>query len=517
MALFVVSRLLGLVRQVIISSMFGTSGDLDAYMAAARIPEMVFLVVAGGALGSAFIPTFAATLARGNTQAGWRLASGVVNTVLIVLTVLAAIAAFLAPTLVRVIIAPGFSPAQQELAADLLRLMLISSVVFGASGVVMGVLNAHQHFFLPALAPSLYNLSIILGALLLGPRLGVKGLAIGVVAGAGLHLLVQVPALIRYGVRYLPVVDLADAGVREVGRLMAPRVVGTAIAQLNFVVNNSLASSMGEGAVSAINYAWMLMLLPQGVFAQAVGTAAFPTFSDQAARGEWSEMRGTLAATLRAVFFLSLPATAGLVALGRPIVGLLFERGAFAAASTEAVTWALSLFALGLVGHAGLEIVARAFYALHDTFTPVWVGAVAVGLNVGLSIGLSRAFGVAGWPPHAGLALANAFATLVELALLLGLVSRRMRGLEGLRTVRSVAKSTIAAVAMAGALWVWQRVLHDAGSLAVGGGGILLGVIVYLAVALLLRAEELRMIGAVLRERARAGAKSIRTVRPSPD
>ena len=500
MALFVVSRALGLVRQMVIGALFGTSGDLDVYLAAARIPEMIFLVVAGGALGSAFIPTFAGHLAKEDHAGAWRLASAVVNLALLALTVAAGLVAAFAPVLVRTVIAPGFDPAQQALTARLLQLMLISSVIFGVSGVVMGALNARQHFLLPALAPSVYNLSIIGGALLLGPRLGVLGMAVGVVVGAALHLLVQVPGLLRHGARYVPTLGLDNPSVREVGRLMAPRVLGTAITQLNFVVNNSLASGMGQGAVSAINYAWLLMLLPQGVFAQAVGTAAFPTFAGQAARGERAEMRTTLAATLRVVFSLSLPATVGLLVLGRPLVGLLFERGAFEAASTEAVAWALVFYALGLVGHAGIEIIARAFYALHDTFTPVWVGGLAIGINVVLSLTLPGVFGLMGWPPHAGLALANSVATLLELVGLLVLIRQRMDGLEGRRALTSFARSGLAALAMGAVLLGWQAVLPGAGSLVLGGGGVALGAIVYVGAALLLRVEELRVVaGLVLR------------------
>ena len=336
----------------------------------------------------------------------------------------------------------------------------------------MGVLNAHQHFLLPALAPSIYNLSIIGGALFWGPRIGVMGMAVGVVVGAALHLLVQVPGLLYYGARYVPTWGLDSPGVREVGRLMAPRVLGTAVTQLNFVVNNSLASLMGEGAVSAINYAWLLMLLPQGVFAQAVGTAAFPTFAAQVARGERAEMRSTLAATLRAVFSLCLPATMGLLVLGRPVVSLLFQRGAFRAASTDAVAWALAFYALGLMGHAGLEIIARAFYALHDTFTPVWVGGAAMALNVALSLTLPGAFGLAGWPPHAGLALANSIATLLELVVLLALIRRRLGGLEGRRTLTSLVKSGLAALAMGTMLLGWRMALRHAGALVLGGGAV---------------------------------------------
>jgi len=495
MTLFVASRVLGLVRQMVIGTLFGTGGGVDAYVAAARVSETVFLVITGGALGTAFIPAFADHLAKEDHAGAWRLASAVTNLSLIALTVTVGLMALFAPVLVRTVVAPGFDPTQQALTVSLLRLMLISPIIFGVSGIVMGALNAHQHFFLPALAPSLYNLSIIAGAFFLGPRLGVMGMAVGVVVGAALHLLVQVPGLLRYGGRYILTLGLDNPSVREVGRLMAPRMLGTAIGQLNFIVNTSLASRLGEGAVSALNYAWLLMLLPQGVFAMAVGTAAFPTFAEQAARGERDEMWRTLAATLRVVFFLCIPATVGLLALGRPLVGLLFERGAFETSSTEAVAWALAFYALGLVGHAGLEIVSRAFYALHDTFTPVWVGVVAMGLNVVLSLTLPGVFVGAGWLPHAGLALANSIATLLELVVLLALVRRRINGREGRRTLIAFLKSGLAALAMGAVLLVWQMALPGAGTLVLGGGGVLLGTAVYMVAALLLLGgKELRKL-----------------------
>ncbi|MGD2144004.1 MAG: murein biosynthesis integral membrane protein MurJ [Anaerolineae bacterium] len=499
MSLFVLSRLLGLGRQMIIGALFGTGGALDAYLAANRITETVFLIVAGGALGSALIPTFADHLAKEDHAGAWRLASSVINLALIVMTVVTGLIALCAPRLVRTVIAPGFAPSLQTLTVRLLRLMLVTPIVFAVSGVVMGALNAYQHFLLPALAPSIYNLSIIAGAVALGPRLGVRGMAIGVVAGSVLHLLIQVPQLLRYGARYVLALGLDDPSVGEVGRLMAPRVLGTAVSQLNLVVNNSLATGMGEGAVSALNYAWMLMLLPQGVFAQAVGTAAFPTFAEQAARGEREEMRRALSSTLRGILFLSLPATIGLIALGQPLVSLFFERGAFEAGSTRAVAWALTFFALGLVGHAGLEIVARAFYALHDTFTPVWVGGLAVGLNVALSLTLPTAFSTARLPAFGGLALANSIATLLEFALLLVLVRGRLSGIQGGRMRRAIVKSGLAALAMGAALMTWRAALPNAGSLIRGGGGVVLGLTVYLVTALLLRAEELRAITTLVR------------------
>ncbi len=501
MALFVLSRLLGLGRQIIISALFGTSGDMDAYLAANRITETVFLIVAGGALGSAFIPTFADHLAHEDHAGAWELASAVINLAMIVMTGVVVLIAAFAPLLVRTVIAPGFDAARQTLTVRLLRLMLVTPVIFSVSGVVMSALNAYQHFLLPALAPSIYNLSIILGAVTLGPRYGVLGMAIGVVVGSGLHLLIQIPQLVRFGGRYVPVLDLSNPGVREVGRLMAPRVLGTAVAQVNLIINNSLATRMGEGAVSAINFAWMLMLLPQGVFAQAIGTAAFPTFARQAAKGEYEALSRALCATLRGIIFLSIPATVGMIAVGQPLVSLLFERGAFGAGSTEAVAWALAFFALGLVGHAGLEIVARAFYALHDTFTPVWVGGLTMVLNVLLSLALPSLYASANLQAFGGLALANSVATVLEFVALLILIQRRMGGAWGGGMRRTVATSTFGALAMGVGLWGWRAALPRAGALIQGGGGILVGIGIYLLSTLLLRSEELRTIRRLIRRR----------------
>jgi len=485
MALFVLSRALGLAREMVIGAVFGTSAAYDAYLAAVRIPDILFTLIAGGALGSAFIPTFTGYFARGDPEGGWRLASAVVNLLLVALTAAASLAWLTAPSLVSTVLAPGFPPDQQGLTTSLMRVMLAAPIFFGASGVVMGILNARQHFLLPALAPSFLNLSLIGAAWFLAPRMGVRALALGYTAGAVLHLAVQLPGLARVGARYRPLLTLHDPGVREVLRLMAPRVLGLAAVQINFVVNTNVASRLGEGAVSALNYAWLLMLMPQGIFALAVATAAFPTFAEQAAREEWEEMRATLAATLRAVLFLTIPAAMGLLTLGRPLVALLFERGAFQASSTEAVAWALAFYALGLVGHAGVEILARAFYALHDTWTPVWVGGLTMGINILLSVTLPTAFGGMGLPPHGGLALSNSVAVLLEMGGLLALIRPRLMGVEGRALAGSVARSGLAATAMAIVLMAWQRAVGD-GTALVAGGGVALGAVAYLVAAALL-------------------------------
>ncbi|HSD84757.1 MAG TPA: murein biosynthesis integral membrane protein MurJ, partial [Anaerolineae bacterium] len=427
MATFLVSRLLGLLRDVVIGAQFGTSGDYDAYVAAFRIPDIIYTLIAGGILVSAFVPTFTDYLAKEDRSGAWRVASAVINLVIVVLIIAAALAALLAEPIVRFLLAPGFTAAAQALTVQLMRLLLIPPIIFAVSGVVMGILYAHQSFWLPGLAPSMYNLGIIFGAIVLAPFWNVFGLAIGAIIGAMLHLLIQVPGLKRVGAQYSTRLAVRDPGVQEVMRLMLPRMFGVAVVQLNFLVETSLASFITAGAVSALNYAWRVMLLPQGVVAQSVATAAFPTFADQYSRGQLSQLRSALSATVRSILFIAIPASVGLLVLSIPIVQLLFERGRFTETSTEFVAAALSAYALGLIGHSGVEILARAFYALHDTRTPVLLGIVSLVINLVLSVALINVLHVT------GLALANTTAASLEMVLLIVVIRRRLGGLDDRR------------------------------------------------------------------------------------
>jgi putative peptidoglycan lipid II flippase len=492
MAAFVVSRVLGLGREVFIGSQFGTSRELDAYLAAFRIPDLIFQLVAGGALGSAFIPTFTGYLVSGSNKEAWRLASSIVNLVLIVLTACAAVAACFAPWLVGHVVAPGFTPDQQMLTVRLMRLMLISPIVFGVSGVVMSILNSYQHFLLPALAPSVYNICIIAGAVLLSPFMGVFGLAWGVVAGSFLHLGIQMPQLIRKGLSYRPVIDVLHPGVQEVGRLMLPRVLGLATVQINFLVNTFLASGLAGGSLAALNYAWMLMLLPQGVFAMGIATAAFPTFSQLAAKGQRHELRQILSQTVCLILYLAIPSSVALILLGEPLTQLLLQRGRFDVSSTAAVVWALQFYALGLIGHSVLEIVTRAFYSLHDTRTPVAIGVGAMAVNIILSLLLIAPL------LHGGLALANSLATLGEMAVLLIIIRRRLGGLEGGAILGSVARTVGASAVMAVGVVLFTQWTVGGHTVIRAGGSVLVGGALFLLASLALRSRELRALRVVL-------------------
>lgn len=492
MATFLISRLLGLLRDVVIGAQFGTSGSYDAYVAAFRIPDIIYTLIAGGILVSAFVPTFTGYLARDDRAGAWRLASAVINLVVLVLVVAALAAALLAEPIVRGLLAPGFDPEKQALTIHLMRLLLIPPVIFGVSGVVMGILYAHQSFWLPGLAPSMYNLGIIFGALALAPALSVYGLAIGAIVGAALHLLVQVPGLVKIKARYSARLALRDPGVREVLRLMLPRLFGVGVIQLNFLVETSLASLLTGGAVSALNYAWRVMLLPQGVVAQSVATAAFPTFADQYARGQLQQLRSALSATVRSILFIAIPSAVGLWALREPIIQLLFERGQFTTASTELVVAALGAFALGLIGHSGVEILARAFYALHDTRTPVILGVIALLINLLMSLSLINVLGVT------GLALSNTTAATIELLLLLILIRRRLGGLEDRHLLIGALKTAAAAVVMGAVVWAYLSVAATAGVLIRAVGGLLIGAGTFALVAWLLRVEELHWLTRVI-------------------
>lgn len=495
---FVLSSLTGLVKWVLVSQGFGTGVEIDAFNAANRIPDLLFSLMAAGALASAFIPTFTGILTRDDRVGAWRLASSIGNLVLVGMSIAAVGVWIVAPWLVRYVLAPGFNAEQLALTVKLLRLLLPTAVIYGLSGLLMGVLNAHQHFLLPALAPTMSWLGWILGVQVLAPRLGILGLAWGVVLGAVMHLVIQLPALPKYRPRYHLTLGLRDAAIRQVGRLIPPRLLGSAVVQINFLVNTMLASMLPVGSLTGITLGFVLMLMPQSVIAQAIAIAAFPTFSEQVARGKIKEMRTSLANTLRGVVFLSLPASLGLILLRRPLVAFLFQRGAFDAQSTEQVAWALLWFAAGLVGHALLEIVSRAFYAMQDTRTPALVGAGAMSLNIIFSLGFSALFARIGWMPLGGLALANSLATAIESVLLLWLISRRLQGLDLARIRRGLLATFLASATMALVVIAWLFLFEGQASWVLGIGGVVLGGVAYWIAALLLKAPEARQLPKLL-------------------
>ena len=513
-------QLAGLARGILVANTFGASPELDAFFAANRVSETLFLLVAGGALGSAFIPTFTGLLAKEDTDSAWRLASALANTVTLTLSLLAALIALFAPQVVRFALAPGLStnPELFSLTVSLLRIQLISAVLFGLGGLIVGILNAHQIFLIPALTPTMYQLGIIFGAIFLAPSMGIYGLAWGVVFGAVMYLLVQVPSLIKllrtayyvlrntqYEVR--SILGLHDPNVRNVLLLMLPRLLGVAVVQLNFWVNTNLASKMEEGSVASLTYGFSLMLMAQAAIAQSIAIAAMPTFSAQHALGKLDEMRSSLAASLRGILLMAVPASVGLILLREPLISFLYQRGEFDSRDVQLVAWALLWFAAGLVGHSIMEVLTRAFYAQQDTKTPVIIGTIAMGLNVVFSLWFSNVFAQIGWFPLGGLALANSLATALEAMTLFIFMRRRLNGIEGKSIANSAWRVALSALGMGVGLGWWIRSTLGQTRWLVALGGVAVGGVVYLLGVVILKVPEvLSLLDAVKRTLSRLRA-----------
>jgi putative peptidoglycan lipid II flippase len=489
-------QLAGLIRGMIVARTFGASPELDAFFAANRVSETLFLLVAGGALGSAFIPTFTGLLARDEKNSAWRLASSLANAVTLTLSFLAILSAIFAPQIVRYALAPGLSadPELFSVTISLLRIQLISAVLFGLGGLVVGILNAHQIFLIPALTPAMYQLGIIFGALFLAPSMGVYGLAWGVVIGAGFYLSLQIPTLLKQKGSYIFTLGFDNPDTKQVILLMGPRLLGVAVVQLNFWVNTWLASQMSAGSVSALYYGFSLMIMAQAAIAQSVAIAAMPTFSAQHALGKTDELRTSIAAALRGVVLFALPASVGLILLSKPLVALLYQRGEFNTNDVQLVAWALVWYAAGLVGHSIMEILTRAYYAQHDTKTPVIIGTIAMGLNVIFSILFSRIFVSLGWIPLGGLALANSLATALEAGVLLIVMRKRLNGIEGANIARGFGASALSALTMAVALVFWLKIVNGFPVWIVTLGGLGIGGITYGLCVWMLKVPEIKLL-----------------------
>src|SRR5512143_2137810 len=421
---FLLSKITGILDDLLLAKMIGAGTELDAYYAACGLPDLLFTLIAGGALASAFLPIFSSYLSRADRAGAWKLASAVINTAFLVSLVASIVLAVLAPSIVRQTVGYGFTVEQQQLAANLMRVILIGTVIFSISGIFMSALQANQHFVLPALAPVMYNAGILGGVIFRAPHYGVWGPTIGVVVGAALHLLIQIPGLIKYHARWTPRLGWSDPDLRRVVKLLLPRVAGLGVVQLAALVATSLASALTPGSITALNYGWRVMQLPETLIATAIATAAFPTLSEYAARGQLAELRATLSSTLRAILLLTIPATIALLILGRPLVQILFERGRFTSAATDLVTFALQGYAIGLIGQSTLEVCARSFYAQQDTYTPLYVALGAMAINITFSFLLKDVLGVG------GLALANSIGASVEVLGLLIILRRRWRGVD---------------------------------------------------------------------------------------
>jgi putative peptidoglycan lipid II flippase len=478
--LFAIDKPLDLFRQVLIGRQFGVGPELDAFNAANNLPDLLRALITGGALSLALIPVLSETLERSGRPALWSLFSRVANLAFGLTAALAVGVAIFADPIVRSQwgIAPGFSPEVQDRVIELMRLNLIALLVFSVSGLVTSGLQANQHFFLPALAPVVYDLGQIAGALFLAPPadfviggvhlpglgLGVHGLVYGVIAGAVLHLGVQLPGLVRYGFRWSAAVTIRHAGVRKVLTLMGPRLVTIGAFQLMFVVQDNLGSRLPSGAVTALTYGWLIMQFPETLIGTALGTALLPTLSEHYTRGDSTAFGSSVTRALRVLLALTLPAGALLAVSVRPLVSAAF---AFDEAGTSLVALATQGFLLGLVGHAWLEVLARAFFARQNARPPLVARLANLLVFLIAGVVLFRPIGAL------GIAVSNSLGFTVEAGVLFVVLARAHPEIRGSWSAlpRAVVGSALgAALVYAALLWLpMGELASTAVGLAVGG------------------------------------------------
>ena len=450
-----ISRLLGLLRDRLLAGTFfgGREWQLDVYFAAFRIPDMLFQLLVLGALSAAFIPVFSRYLEK-NEEEAYHLSSSVINFLMVFFVLLATLVFVFTQPMAR-LITPTFSPTEMNLMVNLIRIMLLAQLFFCLSNFLTGVIQSHQRFLVPALSPIVYNLGIIFGIVVLGRWWGIYGPAIGVMIGAFFHLIIQLPLVFRLRFRYSFVFDWRHPGVKEIWRLMLPRTLALTISQIELTVAVFLATSLAAGSLSVFYFAQHLMNLPIGLFGSTIGQAALPTLSRESSMQTLEKFKKTFLSSFHQILYLVLPASAILLVLRVPAVRIVFGAASFPWKATLLTGRVLAVLSISIFSQSIVQLLVRGFYALHDTKTPFWIGALAVATNVGLSFLfiLKLRLGVL------GLAWATTSASFLQAGLLSIFLNRVIGGFDKKELFLPIVKMGSATILTAIALWVPMRFL----------------------------------------------------------
>ena len=486
------SALVGLIRQRVFTTVFGAGDTFDAFVAAFRVPDLVFNIVVIGALSASFIPLFTDKLVKGKEgkRRAFDFALAVLNTVLLLVTFAMALFIALADFIVP-LITPGFEGEKLELTITLSRVMALQPILLAISFVFSGILNSFKRFVVYALAPVLYNIGIIFGVLVLVPFLGVPGLGWGVVLGAFLHMAIQLPSVWREGFRWRAQFGWASSDVRALWKMLLPRIFGLAAQQINLLVVTIIGSTLLAGSISVFHLANNVQALPIGIFGLAFAQAAFPTLAEQVSRRQHKEFIHTLTRTFRYILFFVIPLSILFFLLRAQIIRVLFGSGAFDWEDTILTFETFGWLTLSVFAQATIPLLTRAFYVRQNTLTPVLVSLASVVVNIVLALFLAPRMGVQ------GLAVAFSVAAIINVLLLLASLRHQLRGFDGWQVVRSVGLMLVAALAAGAVVQLlkypvaavvnMQRFWGVATQLLVAG---VAGVVVYLAVCYLFKSEE---------------------------
>lgn len=490
--LFGIDKILGVVRQMLVSRQFGLSAELDGFNAANNLPDMLFMLISGGALAIAFIPVLTEVLTKKGQEKAWNLFSNILNIAFIVTAILAIVVAIFARPLItnEFGIAPGFTAEQTDVVVRLLRLNLISTLIFSLSGLVMAGLQANQHFLYPALAPILYDLGQIFGVVILSPaegytiggitlpafNLGVDGMVYGVILGALLHLLIQIPGLIKFNFKWTPKVDLHDPETRKVFRLMAPRLVSMLCVQMIFLAQDNFASRLEAGSVTALTYGWWIMQVPQTLLGTSIATAILPTLSELFSNERFDALKEKIERAGQVMLGITIPVAIVAGVVLTPAISVFLGLDAI---DTARVVDVSRIFLIGIVGHSIVELFVRSFYAFQQPKYPL-IGAV-------LTLILFILFGITLTPSlqASGIALSNTLAYTIQAVVLLFLLNSKLTA--KLRLTPSFLRALLAALVGGGlAFGIVNYVPRFAGTLI---GAMLAGVVGLLAGAIIVRKE----------------------------
>ena len=449
MAAIFVSRMLGLVREMVIADQFGGGGSTSAYVVAFNLPDILYFLLSSGALSSAFIPVFTEYITKGQDEEAWKVFSIIGTFIFIVLGSIVVLCEIFTPQIMP-LVAPGFVryPVLLEQTIVLTRILLPCQLFFFIGGLIIATLYSRQHFLTPALGPIIYNIGIIAGGIFLGHYIGTAGLTWGALVGSFLgNFLLQIIVVRKFGVKFRPSLNLRHPGVVKVGKLALPVLLGLSLPYVDVYVNRWFATFLQEGSAAALNFANRLMQLPLGVFAQAAAVALFPTLAAQAAKKEMSELKSSVNFGIRGILMLTIPSSVLMMVLSGPIVTAIFRHGAFTESNAVAASSALVFYAIGIGGWAAQAVITRGFYALQDTVVPVVAGTVMTLIFIPMNWLFMKPLG------HNGLALATSVAAALNMLVLFELLRRRLGGLNGSLIVKSFAKVSVSSAVAGVVAW----------------------------------------------------------------
>ena len=486
------SRILGYVRDMLIASTFGMGMETDVFNAAFIIPDFMFQLLIGGTLSTAFIPVFTTYLVKGEEEEGWKLASNFINIIALLILVFTMLGIIFAPYIVPMVVDTNkFTDIKLLMTIKLTRIVFSTVAFTSLAGILIGIHNAYQSFVISAIGPIVYNVGVIITLLVLGNKYGIEGIAYGVIVSALCNFVILIIGLWKKLGLYRLILDPRQEGFHQIIKLAIPTIIGLSISYLNLPITLRVASSLGEGSITALKYANTVMWLPIGIFATGIATAIFPTLTRLATTGAFEDYKETFSLGIRTIMFISIPASIGLIVLREPIIRLLYLSGKFNVNAVQLTAFALLYYSIGIAFLSAIQLINRGFYSIKDTVTPVIVGFASILINVILNIIFIKFTTL----EIGGLALASSLSAIFNTLVLSVLFQRKIRGIYAKRVIKSIFLTSVASVCMGFAIIISTQYIHFNAKIKIGqvyevAVLITIGIAVFSTLVLIFKMEE---------------------------